>query len=110
MLRHENAVLCRNAGRIRHEPVAGPGSPRSPGSIPRRRWAQVFPMTLATLLAWHRGWRGGHSESADLGRAQERLVAEVVILAYEGLEGTQAVGVSGLARIDFDLEVALEVG
>jgi hypothetical protein len=78
--------------------------------IPRRRWAQVFPVTPATLLAWHRGGRGGHSESADLGRAQERLVAEVVVLADEGLEGAQAVGVSGLARIDFDLEVALEVG
>jgi putative transposase len=31
----------------------GPGSPRS-HSVPRRRWAEVFPVTPATLLAWHR--------------------------------------------------------
>ena len=27
-LRHENAVLRRHAGRVRYEPLTGPGSPR----------------------------------------------------------------------------------
>jgi hypothetical protein len=52
----------------------------------------------------------GRAESADLGRVQESLVAEVVVLADEGLERAQAVGVPRLARLDFDLEVATEVG
>jgi putative transposase len=28
VLRHENAVLRRQAGRVRYEPAIGPGSPR----------------------------------------------------------------------------------
>ena len=35
-------------------PRIGPGSPRSTRFIPRRRWAEVFPVTPATLLAWQR--------------------------------------------------------
>ena len=27
VLRHQNAVLLRNAGRVRYEPAAGPGPP-----------------------------------------------------------------------------------
>jgi hypothetical protein len=32
VLRHENAVLRRNAGRVRTNPLTEPGSPRLPGS------------------------------------------------------------------------------
>ena len=53
VLRHENAVLRRTAGRVRYEPdrawFAAPAQ-----FVPRRRWAGVFPVTPATLLAWHR--------------------------------------------------------
>jgi putative transposase len=55
VLRHENAVLRRDVGRVRYD---------DPGDrawfavltrfIPRQRWAEVFPVTPATLLAWHR--------------------------------------------------------
>ena len=58
-------------------------------------------------------WPAGPRERqvlADLGGVQEGLVAEVAVLADEGLERAQPVGVSGLARFDFDVEVALEVG
>ena len=47
--------------------------------------------------------------SADLGRVQEGLVSEVVVLADEGLERAQSVGVSRLAGFDLDAKVALEV-
>ena len=53
-LRHENAVLRRNAGRIRHEPADRVWFAALAQLIPRRRWAGVFPVTPATLLAWHR--------------------------------------------------------
>jgi hypothetical protein len=54
VLRHENAVLRRNAGRVRYEPGDRAWFAALMRSIPRRRWAEVFPVTPATLLAWHR--------------------------------------------------------
>ncbi len=54
VLRHENAVLRRNAGRVRYEPADRVWFTVLTRFIPRRRWAEVFPVTPATLLAWHR--------------------------------------------------------
>jgi putative transposase len=54
VLRHENAVLCRNAGRVRYDPAGRVWFAALTRFIPRRRWAGVFPVTPATLLAWHR--------------------------------------------------------
>jgi putative transposase len=53
-LRHENAVLRRQAGRIRYEPADRIWFAALAQLIPRACWAQVFPVTPATLLAWHR--------------------------------------------------------
>ena len=54
VLRHENAVLRRHAGRIRYEPADRVWFAALARLIPRRRWAEIFPVTPATLLAWHR--------------------------------------------------------
>jgi putative transposase len=54
VLRHENAVLRRHVGRVRYEPADGAWFTALERLIPRRRWAEVFPVTPATLLAWHR--------------------------------------------------------
>ena len=54
VLRHENAVLRRHAGRVRYEPADRAWFAALARLVPRRRWAQVFPVTPATLLAWHR--------------------------------------------------------
>jgi hypothetical protein len=53
-LRHENAVLRRHAIRVRYEPADRAWFATLAPFIPRRRWAGVFPVTPATLLAWHR--------------------------------------------------------
>ena len=53
-LRHENAVLRRNAGRVQYDPADRAWFAALTRFIPRRRWAEVFPVTPATLLAWHR--------------------------------------------------------
>ena len=53
-LRHENAVLRRNAGRVQYDPADRVWFAALTRFIPRRRWAEVFPVTPATLLAWHR--------------------------------------------------------
>jgi putative transposase len=54
VLRHENAVLRRNAGRIRYEPGDRVWFAALARLLPRGRWTGIFPVTPATLLAWHR--------------------------------------------------------
>ena len=54
VLRHENAVLRRQAGRVRYEPADRAWFAALARFIPRRQWARIFPVTPATLLAWHR--------------------------------------------------------
>ena len=54
VLRHENAVLRRHAGRIRYEPIDQVWFAALARLLPRRRWAEIFPVTPATLLAWQR--------------------------------------------------------
>jgi putative transposase len=54
VLRHENAVLRRQVGRVRYEPGDRLWLAALSRLIPRRRWGEVFMVTPATLLAWHR--------------------------------------------------------
>ena len=54
VLRHENAVLCRQIGRVRYRPGDRMWLAALSRLIPRRRWGEVFAVTPATLLAWHR--------------------------------------------------------
>jgi putative transposase len=54
VLRHENAVLRRHVGRIQYEPADRVWFAALASLLPRRRWTEIFPVTLATLLAWHR--------------------------------------------------------
>jgi len=55
VLRHENAVLRRQlTGPKRYKLADRLWLAALSSLIPRRRWAQVFPVTPATLLAWHR--------------------------------------------------------
>lgn len=54
VLRHENAVLRRQIGRIRYRPGDRLWLAALSQLVPRRRWGEVFTVTPATLLAWHR--------------------------------------------------------
>jgi hypothetical protein len=54
VLRHENAVLRRQIGRVRYQPGDRLWLAALSWLIPRRRWGEVFAVTPATLLAWHR--------------------------------------------------------
>ena len=55
VLRHENAVLSRQlTSPRRYSPADRLWLVALSSLLPRRRWAQVFPVTPATLLAWHR--------------------------------------------------------
>jgi transposase len=54
VLRHENAVLRRQIGRVRYQPADRLWLAALSRLIPRRRWGEVFAVTPATLLTWHR--------------------------------------------------------
>ena len=53
VLRQENAVLRRQAGRVRYQPGDRLWLAALSRLIPRRRWGEVFAVTPGTLLAWH---------------------------------------------------------
>ena len=54
VLRHENLVLRRHAGRVRYESADRVWFAALARLIPRSRWTEVFAVAPATLLAWHR--------------------------------------------------------
>ena len=54
VLRHENAVLRRQIGRVRYMPGDRLWLAALSRLVPRRRWGEVFAVKPATLLAWHR--------------------------------------------------------
>jgi putative transposase len=54
VLRHENAILRRQIGRVRYKPGDRRWLAALSQLIPRHRRGEVFAVTPATLLAWHR--------------------------------------------------------
>jgi transposase len=54
VLRHENLVLRRQVGTIRYTATDRLWMAALSRLLPRQRWTQVFAITAATLLAWHR--------------------------------------------------------
>jgi len=83
VLRHENAVLRRQAGRERYEPADRAWFAALARLVPRRRRAEVFPVTPATLLAWHRrlmARKFGTSKRRKPGRPPvHRSIARLVV-------------------------------
>jgi len=54
VLRHEKAMLHRQIVRVRYTPADRLWLAALSRLVPRRRWRDIFPVTPATLLAWHR--------------------------------------------------------
>jgi putative transposase len=54
VLRHENTVLRRQIARVHYTPADRAWLAALSRLLPRRRWAEVFPVTPATMLTWHR--------------------------------------------------------
>jgi transposase len=54
VLRHENAVLRRQVARVRYTLADRVWLAALSGLLPRWRWSEVFSVTPATILAWHR--------------------------------------------------------
>jgi len=54
VLRHENVVLRRQVGSVHRTSIDRLWLAALSRLLPRQRWAHVFAVTPATLLAWHR--------------------------------------------------------
>ena len=102
VLRQENAVLRRTAGRVRYEPADRVWFTALTRFIPRWRWAEVFPVTPATLLAWHRRLAarkydaskrrrpGRPSTVRSIARLAVRLAQENPLRGYRRMHGEAA--------------------
>jgi hypothetical protein len=53
-LRHQNAVLHRQISHVRYTPADRAWLATLSRLLPRHRWAEIFPVTPATIRAWHR--------------------------------------------------------
>jgi hypothetical protein len=83
VLRHENAVMRRQISKIRYQPGDRLWLAAMSRLILWHRWSEVFAVTPATLLAWHRRlvagkWRRcpavcGPPEELRLKSARERM-------------------------------------
>ena len=58
-------MLRRNVGRVRYEPGDRVWFAALARVLPRMRWADVFPVTPATLLAWHRKLAGSKYDTSQ---------------------------------------------
>ena len=99
VLRHENAVLRRHAGRVRYEPGDRVWLAALARRIPRQRWTEVFPVTPATLLAWHRQLAGSKYDTSmrrkpgrpptlpGIGRLAVRLAKENSLWRHRRIHG-----------------------
>ena len=54
VLRHENSVLRRQISRIHYTPADRVWLAALSRLLPRCRWTKIFPVTPATIMAWHR--------------------------------------------------------
>ncbi|MET8049725.1 integrase core domain-containing protein [Streptosporangium sp. NPDC005286] len=83
MLRHQNAVLRRQVPRVRYEPADRLWFAALSHLIPRRQWEKIFPITPATLLAWHRKLvtrKWDYSRHRRPGRPPTAAAVKVLIL------------------------------
>jgi putative transposase len=102
VLRHENAVLRRRAGRVRYELADRVWLAALARLLPRRRWTGVFPVTPATLLAWHRKLAGSKYDTSKrrkpgrpptvpgVGRLVVRLAKENPLWGHRRIHGELA--------------------
>ena len=83
VLRHQNAVLRRQVPRVRYEPADRLWFAARSHLIPRRRWAEVFAITPATLLVWHRklvAKKWDYSRRPRPGRPPTAAAVKVLVL------------------------------
>jgi putative transposase len=99
VLRHENAVLRRHASQVRYEPPDRVWFAALARLLLRRRWTDIFPVTPATLLAWHRKLAGNKYDTSkrrkpgrpptvpSIGRLVVRMAKENPLWGHRRIHG-----------------------
>jgi hypothetical protein len=95
VLRHENAVLRRQAGRVRCQPGDRLWLAALSRLIPRRCWSEVFAVTPATLLAWHRRLTAGRRTSRSGSTSRAAGQSETARCAFASAGRWRRAGVAG---------------
>jgi putative transposase len=83
VLRHENAVLRRQVSRVLYQRAGRLWLSALSRLIPRRRWGEVFAVTPATLLAWHRRLvtrKWDHSSGRRSGRPSTAAAIRMLVI------------------------------
>jgi putative transposase len=110
VLRHENAVLRRQVGRVHYEPGDRLWLAALSRLVSRRRWGEVFAVTPATLLAWHRRLVARKWDCASRGFTATRSVLKqnILLLRVPGrsLSRGNATPTGNLQRRKFSVRVA----
>ena len=92
VLRHENAVRRRRAGGVRYEPADRTWLAALARLIPRSRWAEVFSVTPATLVAWHRKLTANTTPRAGAADRDDHRRSAASLVSPCGLRGTTRCG------------------
>ena len=99
VLLHENAVLRRHVGRVRYEPADWVWLAALARLLPLSRWAEIFPVKPATMLAWHRKLAAMKYDTSkrrkpgrpptvpSIGRLVVRLAKENPLWGYRRIHG-----------------------
>ena len=99
VLRHENAMLRRHVSRVRYDPADRVWFAALARLLPRRRWTEIFPVTPATLVAWHhrlaakkydtrkRRKPGRPPTARSIARLAVRLATENPLWGYRRIHG-----------------------
>jgi putative transposase len=83
VLRHENAVLRRQVARVHSRPVDRMWLTALSRLVPRGRWAEIFPVTPATIMAWHRrlvSRKGDYTACRRSGRPATAAVIKKLVI------------------------------
>ncbi|MGW0808209.1 integrase core domain-containing protein [Nonomuraea sp. NPDC002799] len=104
MLRHQNTVLRRQVPRVRYESADRLWLAALSHLIPRSRWAEIFPIRPATLLAWHRELvanKWDYSNRRRPGRPPTAAAVKALILRMAGRTLAGVTGASIMTKLKF---------
>ena len=86
VLRHENTMLRRQISRVRYTPADRVWLAALSRLLSRYRWAEVFPVTPATILAWHRRLvtrKGDDTTRRRPGRLPTTAAIKKLVIAWQ---------------------------